>query len=356
MRARCIAIFLLAAVPIAALSDVGADVPVAPVPATNYLGWTNAYVLQNHALEVVVAPCIGRIAQIRYRGGEDLLRLDSELGGRVPDGKESWLNFGGDWLWPVAQSRWKDIWGSDPGSAEASWPPPAALADRPWDGTAWKDADGTLCCLMSREYGAPVNLRVSRLIKLDREAPLFTIRQRIERTAASDVPVVLWNITQIAGATRVVLPRDPASALERGIRALLFGLPGNTQLTECARATVYDARTGEHKLCSDSHRAWIAAQKGDTLVVEHAAEENLKGSHPDGGCTVEMYSNAGLGYSEIETLSVESNLLPGESLQNTISIQFAPATNALTACELADVVAALLGEETSKPPPAAPAE
>ncbi|MFH0953864.1 MAG: hypothetical protein V1873_06010 [Verrucomicrobiota bacterium] len=349
MRTRWIAVFLLAAMPTAAVPDVGADVPVAPVPAINYLGWTNAYVLQTPALEVVVVPCIGRIAQIRYRGGENLLRLDPGLAGRVPDGKESWLNFGGDWLWPVAQSRWKDIWGSD-------WPPPAALADRPWDGTAWKDADGASCCLMSREYGAPVNLRVSRLIKLDREAPFFTIRQRIERTAASDVPVVLWNITQIAGAARLVLPRDPESALERGIRALLFGLPGNTQLTECARATVYDARTGEHKLCSDSHRAWIAAQKGDTLVVEHAAEENVKGSHPDGGCTVEMYSNAGLGYSEIETLSVESNILPGESLQNTISIHFATATNVLTDCELADVVGALLGEETGKPPAAPPAE
>lgn len=316
----------------------GTDVPVAPIASTNFMGWTNAYVLQNAAVDVVVVPAAGRIAQIRCRGGADLLRLDTDLGGRVPgaDAHEPWLNFGGDWLWPVAQSRWKSM-------AESDWPPPPALADLPWAGTAWKDADGTLCCLIEREYGAPVNAKVSRLIKLDREAPRLSVRQRIERTAESDLPLVLWNITQVSKAELVVLPADAESALEKGFKALLFGLPGGTQVTACADALVYDAASGEHKLCSDSKRGWIAARKGGTVLIERATE-GPAGQHPDGGCTVEMYSNAGLGYSEIETLSAEMKLLPGESLQNTLILQCVPVTNAMTACGLAEFVRGVLGE------------
>ena len=42
--------------------------------------------------------------------------------------------------------------------------------------------------------------------------------------------------------------------------------------------------------------------------------------YPDGGCTAEVYSNFGLGYTEIETLSEERVLKPGEILANTLHI------------------------------------
>jgi hypothetical protein len=208
---------------------------------------------------------------------------------------------------------------------------------------------------MAREYGEPVSIKVSRLIKLDKEAARFTIRQRIERTAPSEVPVVLWNISQIAGASRVVLPQGPDSMFEKGVKALLFAMPDDKRLTSCGHALVYDAAEGEHKLCSDSKRSWIAAQKGGVVIVQRAASEYTQGTRPDGGCTVEMYSNAGLGYSEIETLSVEKKLLPGESLQNVITVDVLEAGSNLPACELAGVIGAALGETPEIQPPAAPA-
>ena len=338
------ATLLLTASIAAAQSGNDAGVPVEPIRTLAFEGWTNVFELQNPAMKIIVVPSVGRVALISYKGGDNLLRLDAGL----KDNGESWLNYGGDWIWPVAQSRWTTMTNSD-------WPPPRPLAEMPWTGTAWKDADGTLCCQMAREYGEPINIKVSRLIKLDKEAARFTIRQRIERTAASELPVVLWNISQISGASRVVLPQGPDSMFEKGVKALLFAMPDDQRLTSCGHALVYDATEGEHKLCSDSKRSWIAAQKGGVVIVERATSEDTEGTHPDGGCAVEMYSNAGLGYSEIETLSVEKKLLPGESLQNLITVDLLEAGSSLSACELADKVCASLGETPEIQPPAAPA-
>ncbi len=342
MQGLLAAVLLTASIATAQPAD-NADLPVAPFPAISFESWTNAFELQNPAVSVVVVPSIGRIAKISFRGGGNLLRLDA----RLKDDGSTWLNYGGDWIWPVAQARWTAMAGAD-------WPPPAALAEQPWTGSAWKDADGTLCCQMAREYGEPVNIKVSRLVKLDREAARFTIRQRIERTAPSDVPVVLWNISQVAGASRVVLPKGPDSILEAGVKALLFAMPDDQRLTSCGGALVYDATRGEHKLCSDSKRAWIAAQKGGAVIVERTSSEDTDGTHPDGGCTVEMYSNAGLGYSEIETLSVEKALLPGETLQNLITVELLEAGEALPSCDLANLVGAALGETPEIQPPPEP--
>lgn len=327
-----------------------ADVPVAPISATVFEGWTNSFKLQNPALEIVVTPDIGRIARISYKGSRNVLRMDAGWKDRVPDGGagEPWHNFGGDWIWPVAQSRWTAIANSDG-------PPPPALAEKPWMGTAWKDADGTLCCQMSREYGEPLNIKVSRLIKLDKEAARFTIRQRLERTAPSELPVILWNISRIAGAYRVILPAGPDSIFEKGVKALRFAMPDENNLTACDRTLVYNTTGGEHKLCSDSKRSWIAAQKDNTVIVERVVSKITEGTRPNNGCTVEMYSNAGLGYSEIETLSEEKKLLPGESLQNVVAVDLLDANANLSACELANKICAAVGETPEIQPPA-PAE
>ncbi len=317
------------------------DVPVAPIPPTAFEGWTNAFVLQNPLLEVVVVPEIGRIARISFQGGKNLLRLDQGLAGKGPDPQapENWMNFGGDWVWPVIQSRWTLM-------AKSDWPPPPALADRPWQGTAWKSAAGNPCCLIGREYGPPLNIKLSRHIRLSESTPKITIRQRIERTADSDIPVVLWNISQVGSARRVVLPADSSSPLAGGFKTLMFAPPEESNLTTCAGTLVYHASIGgEHKLCSDSARAWIAVEKSGILLLERTTPGSAGGEYPDGGCTVEMYSNTGLGYSEIETLSVEKDLEAGEVLQNTLTIEcFPKPTNAAAPCDLAEEVRKRVGE------------
>lgn len=326
------------------------DVPVAPVPPAACRGWTNAFCLKNKDLEVVVVPGIGRIVWIGWNAKENFLRSGEGLTGVLPaaDGSGGWLNYGGDWLWPVAQSRWKDFQGSD-------WPPSRLLDGRPWSGTAWKCADGSLCCLITQDYGEPLHIKVSRLFRLDAEEPRLTIQQRVERVAESVIPVTLWNITQIGGAEAVVIPVDDAVGTG-GVRAIMFEAPGEDVLSRCGDAVAFDARAGgERKLCSGSKRAWIAARKGDAVIMERITESSGEGDYPDGGCSLEMYSNSGLGYSEIETLSVERNLAAGETLGNTLVIQCRRLFSELKSpCDLAERVREWLGEVAQ--PPATPAE
>ncbi len=90
---------------------------------------------------------------------------------------------------------------------------------------------------------------------------------------------------------RVVVPVE-----SNGYRVIAFAPPGSNMTAACERSAVINVSQGtEHKIGSDSPRAWIAAQKGDTVILEYAVADDPTGDYPDSGCRVEMYANKGLG-------------------------------------------------------------
>jgi hypothetical protein len=299
------------------------DIPVAPVKAVELFGFTNAYILKNAQIQVAVVPDIGRIVFAGPDAENNLLRFNMELTGTGPtDGDNAqWLNYGGDWLWPVSQRHWPEFQSGD-------WPPSRLLDGRPWDGRAWQCADKTLCCLITQEFGEPLNLKISRQIRLPADTNSFYILQRMERTGESDIPVTLWNISQVRLAERVLLPVDDTSVFEKGFTPMMFDAPPDNAVIRNTDCIVYEtAEGGEAKLCSDSRQAWIAAQRDEWVILEQIENPRFDGVFPDGGCTVEMYANSGLGYAEIETLSIERVLKPGEYLENRIRVDIFPLQN-----------------------------
>lgn len=312
--------------------------PIEPIPASPFLGWPHAIRLQNERIDAVLVPELGRLVHIALRQGPNFLRLDSALLGQVPPEGDPFFNIGGDWLWPVAQARWVAL------SANGSdWPPPSMLAEAPWTCSAWIDAEGAQCALLTREYGAPLNIQVSRRFRLEAGATQLEVQQRIERLAPSDIPVVLWNISQVEQADQIVLPVSPDSRFRGGIRALLGRKPSREHLVVCGEAAVYRVGDGrETKLGSDSPLGWIAAARGTNLLLEVVAN-TASGNYPDGGCVVELFSNHAYGYSEVETLSPEVNLAPGKVLENTLRIGLATMESPLEPCALADFVQSLAG-------------
>ncbi len=315
---------------------ITAPPPVAPIAPTDFLGWTNAYQLQNDRATAIVVPAVGRLVHFSSLQESSPFRLEPTLQGQIPPEGERFFNMGGDWIWPVSQARWASF-----SSDGKDWPPPAVLADLPWNCSAWTDADGVPCALLTREYGAPLHILVSRLFRLEPHSTTLVVQQRIERLAPSDIPVVLWNISQIAQAEHIVLPVENPSKFSGGLSALMGAKPSNDQLTTCTGSAVYRVSSGaETKLGSDSPRGWIAAAKGTHVIFESVAN-SATGDYPDGGCVVEVYSNQGLGYSEIETLSPEVVLAPGTVLENTLRIELSSTETPLTACPLADFVRSL---------------
>jgi hypothetical protein len=306
-----------------------------PLAAQHAFGLTNIFQLESSVVRATIAPDAGRMVQLMAdRPAGNLLRLDEALLGQAataaPDA--DWNNYGGDWLWPVAQARW-------PLMQQGDWPPPVLFRNAGWSARAWQNADGSKYCLLSRDFDAPLHVTASRLIRVDPQSPRIEITQRIVRNAPSDIPVCLWHISQVGGASRVALPVESDSAFPGGYRVVGFTEPGTSMITRTDRAVVFDLAQGsEHKVGSDSPQAWIAAQKGDQVIVARATGGDQGGTFPDGGCRTTLYANKGLGYTEIETMSVERNLAPGESIENTVEIELLSLTAGASAEDLVSAI------------------
>lgn len=325
-------------------------VPVAPIGAIEYRGWSNAFRLQNEQIKVVIVPEIGRIAHIGFVDSDNFLRLDESLVGKTGEGRapNEWMNYGGDWLWPVAQSRWSNF-------QDETWPPAPVLDGPAWSGRAWRTEDGSQHCLITRDIGAPFHVRVSRTIQLPHTNAYISVRQRIERLEPSDIPVTLWQLSQIHDAEWVVFPVEEDSHFAQGFAPIKFDIPDEKNLHRCGNTVVHDVQHGgEHKLGSDSPRAWLAALKGDVLLIVRSAPDEGKGEYPDGGCTLQLYSNSELGYAELETLSTEQALAPGEHINNTLHLSLHRLVNIPESpCALAETAQRLLGEWKPSPGPTA---
>lgn len=335
------AVFALIA-PLLSPAEVPAEgIPVSPIAPTTIFAHTNTLTLGNPLLQVTLLPSLGRIAGFQFGGLENVVRFDGALAAAslTPPEPGHWRNLGGDWMFPVAQAHWAERFGE-------RWPPPPFLDGLPWQGHAWISDDGAQHALMSIEVGAPLHIRLQRDLRIAPDSATVTIRQRMERTAESDIPMTLWNISQVPGAQRVLLPVDEDSTFADGFAVLDFGPPA-THLLHRATGGVLtlDVKNGtEHKLGSDSPRGWIAAQRDHVLMVERAETRYPGGAFPDGGCRVEVYANSGLGYTEIETLSEERVLQPGEVLENTLTISFHTVDPALSNAALAQRLREILGE------------
>lgn len=251
-------------------------------------------VLHNESLDLDIQPDVGRIVKICYQGRCDWLHFD-------PNSTE---NVGGEFLWPVAHHYWKPLLGR-------IWPPPVVMESNLWRVVA-VDAKS---CTLTRDYAAPLNLRATRRYRLDDQAARFTIAQRIERLAPSPVPVTLWTILQVARPRSLILPGAQRS-LEKSTGVVAAHGLDTTEIDFAG------AGHQAHKLCSDAQPAWLAAKRGDVLIAQRVIRSSETSGYPDGGCPVELWWDARSGYAELELLSPERNLAPGESLENEIETEF----------------------------------
>ncbi len=318
-----------------------APVPVAPIAPVDFHGWTNALRIANEVLEVVVVPEIGRIAHVSWRDGPNLLRLDEQWFGQAADDVEQdgWINYGGDWLWPVPQPQW-------PLFQENAWPPGRLLDGRSWSGRAWETEEGQQYAMMTQQFGDPLNIQVSRTVVLDAANGRFEVRQRATAVAPTEIPISLWQVSQLPAADWGILPVDEDTAFDKGYRVLMNEAPDYTILTRHGEVWVYQAGESEHKIGVDSPRQWIAAIKGDTLFTLRAEPRDGEGTYPAGACTIELYANTGPNrYIELETRSIEQPLDSDESISNVLYFQLHRLEEVpVTPEAVAEIVREVMGE------------
>jgi len=174
--------------------------PASPIASAPRMGWEETYRMENEVMEVVASPKNGRLIHLSLKGKENLLNQNEALNEQLPSAEEGdWLNYGGDWLWPVHQGQWKALTGRD-------WPPLRVMDSLPWKGEAWVEEDGTQVVRLTGTFAPPVAAIVERVFRLGpgNEATL-QVDQTISRNKASELPVSLWQISQVRGATETYL-------------------------------------------------------------------------------------------------------------------------------------------------------
>ncbi len=293
------------------------NLPVEPILPITYQGWSNALELANADMRVVVIPETGRIAFLGPNKERNVLNSNKQYLGVVSKADEDgpWLNYGGDWLWPVSQERWTRFQADN-------WPPSRLLDGRAWSGRAWLNADGSKSCLLQQSFAEPLNIKVTRLMKLPVDGSALVIEQRIEGVSTSSIPVTLWNISQVAKPDQLAFPISADSVFSNKYVVMMGPAAPTNLLTQCDNVLFFDTEQGtENKFGADPDPVWIAALQDNLLIVEQVESGDTEGTFPDGGCSVELYFNKGLGYAEMETLSVEKILQAGESIANVLTIR-----------------------------------
>ncbi len=267
------------------------------VRARKWKGWKEAYVLENGNIRAVVVPGTGRLAWLSRRGGENLLRLADGMEGALPpeEGGGDFFNIGGCWVWPVEQFRWPEL-----GEGAGEWPPPAVLADAGWEASVVGRS-----VVLKREYGAPVNVAVKRTLRVPAGGSFVVETLEAVRTADSTVPVTLWSVAQMARPEEIRLPGAPEEW------RVMAGAAGEGALGAEGDATVYRPEEGgELKLGGNpGGPAWVEGWRGNTGLKMTL----VGGREKAAGDAIEMYSNTGLGYAELETLGGDVGLEAGSA-------------------------------------------
>lgn len=275
------------------------------------------WIVENHALYVAVHPARGRMVSLGVSGGKNLLHQNppdrSESASAAPH--ERWHNFGGDWVWPVQQSKWEMVDG--PGI----WPPPKIFFQTEWEGRAILEENGWVGVEMTVSYSEPLHIKVSRKFMFSDLYPgILEVHQSITRLAPSQIPVTLWHITQMRQPDSVRFDTGGPSRFPDGFR-IIAPDPGQTAPLHLSKENgefIWKPRPSNNSKFGTDGRKIRATRDRWTLSIEISEEHPQKGNYPDGGCSLAFFQGEIGPFVELETMSVEKHLAPGEHIHNRL--------------------------------------
>jgi len=308
----CAAVLLLLAP-----SAHAADTAACSLTDSSYRGW-KSHLLDNGLIALQVVPEVGgRIMQYKL-GAKEILWVNPQLAGKLPpssglapDG--SWLNYGGDKLWPAPQG-----WDND-----AQWPgPPDAVLDGlPYTLQALPAPHPGEAALRLTSGNDPQSgIRFSRVIRIFPS----TTRVNFEATMTNtDTKLRRWGIwahTQIDAAKpgggynpllNAWCPLNPKSCFAQGYD-VIFGAKHNPSFQPGNVAGLMRVRYQVGKIGLDSNAGWsttVNGQNGAVFAQRFVFESGAP--YPDGS-SVEFWLN---GVGKIHAFGKEMTL-PDDSVKN----------------------------------------
>jgi len=291
--------------------DAGVPIGMSQI---DYHGWKACYRLASFTLEAIVVPAIGRIMQLRRTGDSaGVLWENRALDGQLPrPNSGTWANFGGDKCWPSPQSDWPRIMGHE-------WPPPPAF-----DASSVEASRTDTGLVLKSSVDPAWGIQAVRHVELDHSAPVMRVRTQFHKVAGNPVRVGIWTIAQFSDPECVAIELPTDSRFPSGYAHLSKQEPQDLEVR--GRLLTFVRHPDESvKIGSDAAAiVWV----GPTSVVRMESEV-LPGEHPDGGCSVQVYTNPGeQKYVELETLGPLVNLEFGQTSEHTTTYTVLPRTTA----------------------------
>jgi len=242
-----------------------------PARVSTYRGWKTLE-LNNSVIKVQIVPDIGgRVIQFSLDDFEYMWVNDALAGktspetGLAPDG--SWLNYGGEKLWPAPQG-----WGS-----EDHWPgPPDAVLDgMPHEAKILKDVAAVQ---LTSQDDKRSGIRFSRIIKIFEDSTRVSIDATMKNIDTRPRRWGIWSNAQPNAAnargngpndkTNVYCPINPKSIFPRGY-GVQFGLANNPQFKPDYNRGLMRVHSERlvGKVGLDSHAGWLATVDGTAGYV-----------------------------------------------------------------------------------------
>jgi hypothetical protein len=273
----------------------------------DYHGWPNTYRLSNGLIEARVVTDIGpRIMDLRPAGGANLLHAREGVGG---SGEDRYMFRGGWRLW-IAPERTETTYALDNSACQAE------LVD-----------DTTLRVTAPPQAAAGIQKQIEVALKPGERR--LRVTSRIKNVTDHPLTYAAWSLSVLEPGGRAFLPLDVGSLTAfDATRSLLlwsyarFADPryhfGDALVQiDHARVKAAAATPGggrgkdESKIGVDSAQGWQAYLLHGTLYLKRFPHD-AAGQYPDGGATMEVYSNHD--FLELEHLGPLTTIKPGEEI------------------------------------------
>jgi len=299
------------------------------VRVNDFVGWKSVH-LDNGLVSAAVVPDVGgRVLQF-WLGEHAFLFVNPHLAGQLYTPEEnwgdgtmaSWKNYGGNKTWPAPQG-WS-------GPDEWAGPPDPVLDSGRFRTLNVED----LRAVVQSPPDPRTGLQITRELILAPHAAHALLRRTMRNVSDRQVRWSLWDVTQLEcgdgrGAVRpgcrMSIPVHPSSRFAQGF-SVLYGPADNMQWRTDDPSVFgieYAGMLG--KVGLDSQAGWVAFND-DSWTFLHQFEVDPAASYPDGGATVEVWTQgpgtaAGIDFDqaqlhgqfmEMEVLGPLVGLAPGE--------------------------------------------
>lgn len=266
----------------------------------SYGGWQNCYRLSNGAIELVVTTDVGpRIIRCALVGESNVFNEYADQLGKT--GGDVWRIYGGHRLWHAPEAI-----------PRSYYPDNGRVYIEPYGRGVRLVAPAEADTWMQKEID----------IELDASAAAATITHRIYNRGVWAVETAAWALSVTAPGSRAIIPLPPKGTHAEHLE------PGNT-LTLWKYTDMSDVRwtwgrkyimlqqksqaAQPQKVGASVPDGWAAAARDGLLFVKKFTYAP-GAAYPDGGCSVETYTDGDM--LELETLGPLVHLAPGAFVQH----------------------------------------